>query len=212
MWEPRPLTPLWAFTACYRDSFYQSTVCISKMIPIICIQPQTVVTCLNCPQHALIVYGKPRCEDVCLSSPKCVSCRTLLASHFCLACQTDFLHEFPECAVPDKPQYFFYKIRIVSSLGSATFPLPCISKEHLGFKHHSLRFSSSKHVGHMDTHLMATVSLQNIARYTLTYSSRNFNQFLAHQPQWWEQMKRPKCWNFINPDLAYSPRKFQWIM
>jgi hypothetical protein len=21
MWEPRPLTPLWAFTACYRDSF-----------------------------------------------------------------------------------------------------------------------------------------------------------------------------------------------
>jgi hypothetical protein len=22
MWEPQPLTPLWAFTACYRDSFY----------------------------------------------------------------------------------------------------------------------------------------------------------------------------------------------
>jgi hypothetical protein len=21
MWEPQPLTPLWAFTACYRDSF-----------------------------------------------------------------------------------------------------------------------------------------------------------------------------------------------
>jgi hypothetical protein len=21
MWDPRPLTPLWAFTACYRDSF-----------------------------------------------------------------------------------------------------------------------------------------------------------------------------------------------
>jgi hypothetical protein len=21
MWEPRPLTPLWAFTACYRESF-----------------------------------------------------------------------------------------------------------------------------------------------------------------------------------------------
>jgi hypothetical protein len=22
MWEPRLLTPLWAFTACYRDSFF----------------------------------------------------------------------------------------------------------------------------------------------------------------------------------------------
>jgi hypothetical protein len=28
MWEPRPLTPLWAFTACYRDSFTYFTYVI----------------------------------------------------------------------------------------------------------------------------------------------------------------------------------------
>jgi hypothetical protein len=25
MWEPQPLTPLWAFAACYRDSFFKIT-------------------------------------------------------------------------------------------------------------------------------------------------------------------------------------------
>jgi hypothetical protein len=32
MWEPRPLTALWAFTACYRDSFtfffFLPTICV----------------------------------------------------------------------------------------------------------------------------------------------------------------------------------------
>jgi hypothetical protein len=106
-----------------------------------------------------------------------------LASQFYSACQIDFLHEFPERTVPDKPQYFFYKIKTVSSLGSVTFPLLHTSKDDLGFKHQSPWFSSSKDVAHMDMHLMATVSLQNRARYALTYSSGKFNQFPAHQPQ-----------------------------
>jgi hypothetical protein len=35
MWEPRPLTPLWAYTACYRDSF---TFFTSKIGSSGCIQ------------------------------------------------------------------------------------------------------------------------------------------------------------------------------
>jgi hypothetical protein len=29
MWKPRPVTPLWAFTACYRDSFTSLLLFIS---------------------------------------------------------------------------------------------------------------------------------------------------------------------------------------
>jgi hypothetical protein len=35
MWEPRPLTTLWAFTACYRDNFYLNLAVLSGRFTII---------------------------------------------------------------------------------------------------------------------------------------------------------------------------------
>jgi hypothetical protein len=41
MWEPRPLTPLWAFTACYRDSF---TLLNSVVFTYFVYNPQNEIT------------------------------------------------------------------------------------------------------------------------------------------------------------------------
>jgi hypothetical protein len=48
MWEPRPLTPLWAFTACYRDSFTYFLLYLGWAVIVACHQ-QT--------------YSKQRCQD-----------------------------------------------------------------------------------------------------------------------------------------------------
>jgi hypothetical protein len=42
MWEPRPLTPLWAFTACYRDSFTYTL--LTLLSPVIFYVPYTLLS------------------------------------------------------------------------------------------------------------------------------------------------------------------------
>jgi hypothetical protein len=57
MWEPQPLTPLWAFTACYRDSFTFFLLLLLKGFSY-------TVGLKYCDEP--VIHGlQQRCVDVC---------------------------------------------------------------------------------------------------------------------------------------------------